>query len=342
MPSESKAACCIAPDSEWATGWPMRTTRLVMLAPFRGRRRSRDRRSRPSRAARSWSRRWRRARRSRRSSPGGGRRGCRSSAPRERRAAVDLEVVAVDLDPRAERAQAGRDPGDPVRFLVAQLAGAADDGRARRPGPRPGTGPGSRRSRRRRRPGRARSPRSVDDRTTQVGDRLADAVVGAASCGRSSMSAPIARRRSMTARRVGLTPTSRRVSSASGWMAPATSQNAAAETSPGTRSVDRLHRQPSFDRPGHRRRPARPPARPARRVPAASAPCGRASRPTRGPSSARPPAAPPAGSPTSPARSARASCSRSPGAGYDRPRSGEGGSRSAGRGARRPSSAAVR
>ena len=41
----------------------------------------------------------------------------------------------------------------------------------------------------------------------------------------------------MTARRVGLTPTSRRTSSASGWMAPATSQNAAAETSPGTRSV---------------------------------------------------------------------------------------------------------
>ena len=40
----------------------------------------------------------------------------------------------------------------------------------------------------------------------------------------------------MTARRVGLTPTSRRVSSASGWIAPATSQKAAAETSPGTRS----------------------------------------------------------------------------------------------------------
>ncbi len=40
----------------------------------------------------------------------------------------------------------------------------------------------------------------------------------------------------MTARRVGLTPTSWRVSSASGWIAPATSQNAAADTSPGTRS----------------------------------------------------------------------------------------------------------
>ena len=28
MPCASNAACCIAPDSEWATGWPMRTTRL--------------------------------------------------------------------------------------------------------------------------------------------------------------------------------------------------------------------------------------------------------------------------------------------------------------------------
>ena len=45
MPSVSKAACCIAPDSEWATGWPMRTTRFVMLAPLRVRGRSRDRRS---------------------------------------------------------------------------------------------------------------------------------------------------------------------------------------------------------------------------------------------------------------------------------------------------------
>ena len=49
------------------------------------------------------------------------------------------------------------------------------------------------------------------------------------------MSAPIARRRSMMARRVGLTPTSRSVSSASGWIDAATSQNAAADTSPGTR-----------------------------------------------------------------------------------------------------------
>ena len=40
----------------------------------------------------------------------------------------------------------------------------------------------------------------------------------------------------MTARRVGLTPTPCRRSSASGWMAAPTSQNAAADGSPGTRS----------------------------------------------------------------------------------------------------------
>ena len=40
----------------------------------------------------------------------------------------------------------------------------------------------------------------------------------------------------MTARRVGLTPTPSSTSSASGWAAPATSQKAAAEMSPGTAS----------------------------------------------------------------------------------------------------------
>ena len=82
MPCSSKAACCIAPDSEWATGWPMRTTRLVMLGPFRGRRRSRDRRSPRCRAGGRSSRPLRdEARRSRTSSRGDGRRGCR---PRRR------------------------------------------------------------------------------------------------------------------------------------------------------------------------------------------------------------------------------------------------------------------
>ena len=88
--------------------------------------------------------------------------------------------------------------------------------------------------------------------------------------------------------------------------------------------------------------PARPSAGPARPAPATSAPCDRESRSTREPSSPHPPAAPPAGSPTSPVRSAPTSRRRWPGAGYDRSRSVEEGSRSIGREARRPSSAAVR
>ena len=75
--------------------------------------------------------------------------------------------------------------------------------------------------------------------------------------GRSSMSAPIERRMSMTARRVGLTPTSWMTSSASGWTAPATSQNAAAETSPGTcSSIAATALPPSLSRPPSHRPPS--------------------------------------------------------------------------------------
>ena len=179
----------------------------------------------------------------------------------------------------------------------------------------------------------------------EVGHRLADAVVGArvADAGRSSIRAPIRRSRSMTARRVGLTPTSRSVSSASGWIAPATSQNAAADMSPGTRSSTACTRTPpsrlQADLAPSPRRLARDVER---RAPAASAPCDRASRPLRGPSSARRPAARPAGSPISPGRSERVSSRRSPGAGCDRPRSVAEGNRSGEHGAPRPSSAVAR
>ena len=88
------------------------------------------------------------------------------SAPRERRAAVDPEVVAVDVDleRRAPR-RPSADAGDPVGLLVAKLAGAADRRRAPRPGSRRGRGSGSRRSPRRRRPARGRSPAASDERT---------------------------------------------------------------------------------------------------------------------------------------------------------------------------------
>ena len=273
----------------------MRTTRLVMLAPFRGRRRSRDRRSPPSPGRPTVV------------SPLGdeagdreghrqpvvveavgdgaraaaGRRGSRCRRRRPRRRA-----------PRAR--EPGRDPGDPVGFLVAELARAAESASCRSPRRRPGTGSGSRRSP----PPRRRAPRSTArsgaDRTTRSASGSPHAVVRAAAATVSSMSAPIARRMSMMARRVGFdADVARGVSSASGWIAPATSQNAAAETigrdrsrrsrapppAPSTRTVCRaVGRRRLVDR----RRPA----------PAASAPCGRASRPPRGPSSRRRPAAP--------------------------------------------------
>ena len=192
----------------------MRTTRLVMSQPFRGRRRSRDRRSRRWPAGGRSSARQRRARRSRTSSPGGGRRGCRRSRPRAGRPPRIAEVVAVDGDVDAEGPETVGRAGDPVRFLVAELAGAADRrraGRVRRGQAqdrdlvdrgrdvRPGrgrsraartSGRGGRRAARRRRPGRRARPRHRR--------------------GVSSMSAPIARSRSMIARRVGFTPTPRK------------------------------------------------------------------------------------------------------------------------------------
>ena len=140
----------------------------------------------------------------------------------------------VDLDSRTQRTQPGDDPGDPVGFLVPQLARAADDGPAARLRGREAEHRDlvdGRGGLRRRRP---RSPRSSDDRTTR-------SAIGspAPSSGRAALvdrRRPSVRSRSMTARRVGLTPTPRNRSSASGWIAPATSQNAAAEGSPGTTS----------------------------------------------------------------------------------------------------------
>ena len=98
----------------------------------------------------------------------------------QHRPAVDVEVVAVDLDPGAERAQARRRARDPVRLLVAELAGAPDDGRAGRHGRRQAQDRDL--VDRGRHVGRAeldgperRGPHA------QVGDRLADAVVGVAT-----------------------------------------------------------------------------------------------------------------------------------------------------------------
>ena len=108
----------------------------------------------------------------------------------------------------------------------------------------------------------------LDERTTRsaIGSPTPSSAAGRPPPARSSMPAPIERRMSMTARRVGLTPTSRIVSSASGWMAPATSQKAAAETSPGP--VPRSPAPPPLLRPSRRTaHPAPSPARPGRPAP---------------------------------------------------------------------------
>ena len=62
--------------------------------------------------------------------------------------------------------------------------------------------------------------------------------------GRSSMRRPSARSRSMIARRVGLTPTPARASSASGWIAPATSQKRGGRRIRGHGLADRPHCRP--------------------------------------------------------------------------------------------------
>ena len=43
---------------------------------------------------------------------------------------LDVQVVAGHRHPRPEGTETVGDPGDPVRFLVAELARSADDGRA--------------------------------------------------------------------------------------------------------------------------------------------------------------------------------------------------------------------
>ena len=58
----------------------------------------------------------------------------------QRGRAIDVEIVADGLDPGTERAQAVHDSGDPVRFLVAQLARAADRRSGRAPALPRGTG----------------------------------------------------------------------------------------------------------------------------------------------------------------------------------------------------------
>ena len=331
------------PDSEWATGWPMRTTRLVMLAPFRGRRRSPDRRwpREPGRPIVGLAGR----------DEAGDREGHRQAMvveavgrrPAERRAAVDAEVVA--RRPRSARpARAGPRRSRRSGPIPCGAARPRHGSRSCRGRPsRPGRGSGSRRWPRPRRPARARRRAASDDRTTRSAIGSPTPSSGPARCGRSSMSAPIERRMSITARRVGLTPTS-------------------AERELGV-GMDRAGDQPERRRRDVARDPFRRPSAtdtppstvhgdaPIRRILALDRHAPRPQHPlrvvARGDRLAdrRPPIRSQPGQQDRRlhlrARHRRRG-SRSTGAGYDRPRSVVGGSRSVGRGAPRPSSAVAR
>ncbi len=213
---------------------------------------------------------------------------------RLRRAASGRSIVMsspLDGDPRAQGASARRRCRRSGRIPCCAARRRRGSWSCRAPGWRPGRGSGSRRWP----PPPRAGPRSMaaqlarSDR--QVGQRLAgsSAVGGRRRPAVSSIRAPIRTRKSMAARRVGFTPTPRSVSSASGWIAPATSQKAAAEGSAGTRSSSGGKPRAALQRPGHRSASrTHPPAHagPRRRATGASARCGRAWQPPRAPSSA--------------------------------------------------------
>ena len=304
----SKAACCIAPDSEWATGWPMRTTRFVMLAPLRGRRRSRDRRSPPTRAGR-----WSSALATRPAIANViarpvvveavGRRAARARRP------WISEVVAVDLD----RAPSARRPATIPAIRSDSLWRSSPAPRIvvvpRAWRPR-GTGPGSRRSPRPRRRGDRSMARSADDRTTRSASRLADARPSRPSPALLDVGAHRAQEvDDRPARRVHADVAQRQLG------VGMDRRRRRARTPPPTRRPGPVSSiaapPPSFHRPPTAavRRPVRSTGTPrARSIRSVWSRVATASRTVVRPR----PRAPPAGSPTSPAPSAPASCSRSP------------------------------
>ena len=170
-------------------------------------------------------------------------------------------------------------------------------GRAARRGRRRGRGSGSRRSRRRRRAG----PRSIGVERARADARSAigspPSTAGpSAPLGRASLDVGAHRPQEVDDR-----PPGRVDADAAERQLGVRVDRARDEPERGRRDVardplvDRQHRRPSFETDRHRHRPAdrRRDGLDARRpAPGASAPCGRASRPTRGPSSGRPPGAP--------------------------------------------------
>ena len=164
--------------------------------------------------------------------------------------AVDGQPVRLLLHPHPEPAQLGGDGGQAVELLDPQLGGVADgrrpagdgrgDGQHRHLVDQAGDhGPAdvdrrAGRSTRRSRPPPARRPLRRSLRTVIDGPHLPQHV-------QQRRCAP------------GLTPTSRTVTRAWGWMQAATSQNAAEEMSPGTATSTARRLAASFDGQGQSR-----------------------------------------------------------------------------------------
>ena len=197
--------------------------------------------------------------------------------PAQAGAAVDPEVVAVDLDasrrappgrPRSRRS--GRIPCGGARRRHGSWS-------CRRPPRPPGTGPGSRRSRRPRRPGRCRCRGARAERTTRSASG-SPTPSSAPPTGRSSMSAPIAAQEvdDRAARRVDADVVQDQLGVGMDRARPP------ARRRPRRRRPAPARRSPAppalLAPSSSRARRGRPRARPARRVPGASAPCDRASR----------------------------------------------------------------
>ena len=323
----------------------MRTTRLVMLAPFRVRRRSPGRRSTrcPARRTVVRPRGDEAGDRERHRQPvvveAVGRGAARASAPSIARSSPST------LDPRAERAR-----GPPrCRRSGPIPCGAARRRRGSRPCPR--AWPAARQSTGISSIAAATSSARDVDRLQRAGahgqvrDRLADAVVRALA---RTVLRGLVDSGAHPPQQVDDGPASRVDADAAQGQLGVRMDRPGDQPEGGRRHVrrdpfaDRSHASPSLDTPRRSALVERFARHWRLRAPAACARCDRASRPPPGPSSGHRLAAPPAGSPTSPGRWGRWSRSRSPGAGYGRPRSVAEGNRSGAHGAPRPSSAVAR
>ena len=177
--------------------------------------------------------------------------------PAQAGAAEDAQVVAHDVDARAEGVEAGRDPREPVMVRGATRWRRGSQS-CRGPGSPPGRGSDlvdRRRDVRRTELDRPELGRT--DRQVGAGLPTSAAPAGRSGAGRSSIRAPIERRMSMTApRRVDADVPDRE----RGVIVDRTRNEpeGGRRHVAGNQLLDRAHRPPSFDRPGHHIRAVEP------------------------------------------------------------------------------------